>query len=169
MQFTLRLFRTAFEQLIRRGDVPPLPASLPQEFSRAENGVYVAAFERAGRKPRGRVGSYLPTKATLAEELQSQAQALRDTFPFRKEDLPYLTYEVALTSSPHFLPSLAELPADQGLLVKTPNGRQGVSLPGATPRAPEERLKEACARGQIEAAEPTRLYTFRVDIFREES
>lgn len=170
VHFALRLFRQTFEQFVKKGVVPPLPNVLPQELQRAESGVYVAAFENPGRKPRGRVGSYLPTKSTLGEEIQVQAVMLADTFPFRREDLPFLTYEVLLTQSPQLLADISDLPPDAGLLVRSGRGQQGVALPGAAKRTPEERFLEVCRRAGVDhALDNVRLYTFGIDVLDEDT
>lgn len=170
MQFALRLFRRTFEQVVRKGTVPSLPTVVPKELAKPESGVYVAAFENPGRKPRGRVGSYLPTKPTLAEEIQVQAVTLAETFPFRKEDLPFLTYELLLTKAPQFLADISDLHSGAGLLVRTSQGQQGVSLPGATARAPEERLSEACRRGGIDRrTDDIRMYEFGINVMSEDA
>lgn len=169
MQFAVRLVRKTMESLLRKGEIPEPPAVVPEGFSSPRTGIYIAAFENPGRKPRGRVGSYLPTKPTLAEEIIHQTVRLVETFPFRKEDLPHLTYELLLTKSPALLATLTALQPDSGLLVRTSQGKQGLSLPGARERTPEERLREACAQHGINPMiEDTRLYEFAVDTVTEE-
>lgn len=169
VHFALRLFRQTFEQIVKKGVIPPLPAAVPKELQRAESGVYVAAFEKPGRKPRGRVGSYLPTKSTLAEEILVQAATLADTFPFRREDLPFLTYEVLLTKPPQFLADISDLPPDAGLLVRSSRGQQGVSLPGAIAREPWERFREICRQAGInERLDDARTYKFGIDVLSED-
>lgn len=150
--------------------MPPLPGVIPAAFSRIESGVYVAAFEKPGWQPRGRVGSYLPTRATLAEEIQVQARRLAEAFPFRKEDLPFLAYEILLTGPPFFLAELSELKETAGLLVRTSKGRHGVSLPGAVLRSPAERFAEACGQAGIDShTDDFRAYAFSIDVLREGS
>lgn len=168
MQFALRLVRRTMESLLRKGALPELPTVLPEDLASIRTGIYLAAFENPGRKPRGRVGSYLPSKPTLAEEIVHQTVRLVETFPFRKEDLPYLTYELLLTQPPTLLPGIAELRPDAGLLLRTSRGKQGVSLPGAKARTPAERFAEACAQGVIDPLfDDIRLYEFPVEAVAE--
>lgn len=151
------------ESLLRKGKLPDLPSIIPEGLSSIRTGIYIAAFEHPGRKPRGRVGSYLPSKATLAEEIIFQTARLIETFPFRKEDLPHLSFELLFTEPPTLLASLADLPVNVGLLVRASRGKQGVSLPGVNERAPDERFREACAHGGIDPrTEDSRVYTFVV-------
>ncbi len=168
MQFAVRLVRKTMESLLRKGVPPELPSVVPDELTSIRTGIYIAVFENPGRKPRGRVGSYLPTKSTLAEEIIFQTTRLADTFPFRKEDLPYLSYELLLTHPPTFLSTLSALQPDAGLLVRTSKGTHGVSLTGARDRTPDERFREACAHGGIDPTlDDVRLYAFAVDTLSE--
>lgn len=156
------------EAILRKGELPALPPVVPEDLASIRTGIYLSAFENPGRKPRGRVGSYLPTKPSLAEEIVYQTQRLIDTFPFRKEDLPYLTYELLLTNPPSFLSTLASLRPESGLLARTSRGKHGVSLPGARERTPDQRFREACAQGGIDPRiDDTRLYAFAVETITE--
>lgn len=164
MQFAVRLIRRAMESALKRGEVLSVPKVVPQELASIHTGIYVGAYEKPGRKPRGRVGSYLPTKATLAEEIIHQTTRLLQIYPFTKEDLPHLTYELLLTQSPRLLAQLSDLRPEVGLLVRTSRGKHGVSLPVPHERTPDQRFSEACAQGDIDqAVDDTRLYTFPVE------
>lgn len=168
MQFAIRLVRRTMESVLRKREVPPLPTVVPEELTTIRTGIYVAAYEYPGRKPRGRIGSYLPTKTTLAEEIVHQTCRLLEVYPFTKEDLPRLTYELLLTHPPSLLALLSSLQADAGLLVRTPRGKSGISLPALWDRTNEERFREACAQAEIDPrAEDTRLYAFAIDTIRE--
>lgn len=164
MQFALRLVRKTMESALRKGEIPEPPAVVPQELSSISTGIYVAAFERVGKKPRGRVGSYLPTKSSLAEEIVYQTSRLLETFPFQKDDLPRLVYELRFTRPPALLADLDELKLEAGLLVRTSGGKTGVALPTAHEQMPAERFREACTNGNINPTfEDTRSYTFAVE------
>jgi len=170
MQFAIRLVRKTMESALRKGEIPPLPSMVPHELAGIRTGIYIAAFERLGRKPRGRVGSYLPTKLSLAEEIIHQTVRLLETFPFQKEDLPHLMYELRLTKSPALLADLSELKPDSGLLVRTSQGKTGVALPSAREQTPSDRFREACTHGAIDPkTEDTRLYTFAVETITEDA
>ena len=78
-------------------------------------------------------------------------------------------YELLLTSSPSLLSTLIALRPDDGLLVRTPRGKHGISLPGANKsRSPDERFREACAQAGIDPRiEDTRLYSFLIETVAE--
>lgn len=158
------------ESALRKGEIPEVPAVVPEELSSISTGIYVTAFERLGRRPRGHVGSYLPTKATLAEEIIHQTIRLLEAFPFKKEDLPNLLYELRMTKPPALLADLHELKPDAGLLVRTSQGKTGVSLTSAREHAPNDRFRDACAQGEINPSiEDTRLYMFGVETITEDA
>jgi len=162
----LKIFRESFENLVSKGKLPSLPKILPKKLMAPNGGVYAAAFEKIGRNPRGRVGNYMPLKPTLADEIQYQAKNLSESFPFRREDLPFLTYELLLTQSPHFLTDIHDLNPYNGLLIKT-RTKTAVSLPLKESES-KRRFKEACIRAQIDyKSEEIRLYEFPIEIIQE--
>lgn len=168
MQLGVRLVRKTVESLVKRGHLPELPSLLLGDLATSRSGIYIAVYENPGRKPRGRIGSYLPTKPSLSEEIISQSQRLVETFPLRKEDLPYLTYELLLIRPPTFLSTLSALRPPFGLLVRTSSGKQGVSLPGTRERMADERFREACDHGGIDPrTDDTRIYEFAVETVTE--
>lgn len=168
MQFAVRLVRKTMESLLRKGAPLPIPPMVPQELATVRGGIYVAAYENPGRKPRGRVGSYLPSKPTLVEEILHQTTRLLDIYPFKKEDLPHLTYELLVTHPPSLLATLSELSPEDGLLVRTSRGKHGVSLPTTRERTPEERFADACMSGAIDPRiEESRSYQFAIDTITE--
>lgn len=170
MQFAIRLVRKTMESALRKGEILRLPPGVLEKLSGTRTGIYITAFERLGRKPRGRVGSYLPTKLSLAEEIVHQTVRLLETFPFQKKDLPHLMYELRMTKPPALLADLGELKPDAGLLVRTSQGKAGVSLPSIREQTPDERFREACAQGDIKPTiEDTRLYTFAVETITEDA
>jgi len=164
----VRIFRQVFEGFVGKREIPELPAVLPRKLKKVEGGIYVAAFENPGKKPRGRVGSYMPLKSTLAEEIQFWAVELARTFPFRKQDLPFLQYEISLVKTPCLLASIDHLEAQNGLLVRSDMGKTGVSLPNSKYTDPGQRLKEAYRRAGIQQlGSSVRLYQFEVQQIHE--
>ncbi|TSC63641.1 MAG: hypothetical protein G01um1014106_460 [Parcubacteria group bacterium Gr01-1014_106] len=164
MQFALRLVRKTMESVLRDGELPDRPAIIPQELQGIRTGTYVVAYERLGRKPRGCVGSYLPTKPSLAEEIVYQTTRLLETFPFRKDELGDLRFELQLTKPPALLADLDELKSHAGLLVRTSLGKAGVALPFSDEARPADRFRDACTQGNIDPiTDDIRLYTFAVE------
>lgn len=151
-----------------KGKIFPAPLTLPKELSGPASGVYVAAFENTSLNPRGRVGSYMPSKPVMVDEIQHQTVTLAKTFPFSKRDLPFLTYELKIIDTPCFLSDLSFLLPEKGLLARANSGKSGVSMPEKRKKTPQERIREICERENI-INDPShfRLYQFDIQTIHE--
>lgn len=167
-ELSIRILRQTFELFVTRGKIYTIPFTLPKELSKPASGVYAAAFENPSMGLRGRVGSYMPLKPIMADEIQHQAITLAKTFFFSKRDLPFLTYELTIVETPHFLSDLSFLPKEKGLLVRSDFGKSGISMPENKNKTPQERLREICGRENInDDASRFRLYQFDVQTLHE--
>lgn len=164
----LKIVRQTFETYVSKGDIFQIPYSLPAELQKPGNGVFVAAFERLGRRPRGRVGQMTPSKPTLAAEIQAQTIALAKTYSFRKQDLPFLAFELLIAQTARLLTDLNNLKPDDGLLIRTDTGKTLYSLPSFVKKTPAERFKQTCAKEGIDGTiANVRIYQFAIDKFNE--
>jgi hypothetical protein len=165
---SLKIVRQTFETYVSKGQIYRIPFSLPPNLTKPESGVFVAAFEQLGLTPRGRVGAIFPSAPTLAEEIQMHTISLAKTYAFRKQDLPFLTYELLITKTPHRLSNLDDLKQENGLLVRTDTGKIAFSLPSHNNKSPQQRFSESCAKEgiNIELAHP-RIYQFLIERFNE--
>lgn len=167
-ELSIRIVRQTFELFVTKGEIYTIPFTLPKELSGPANGIYIAAFETASKSPRGRVGSYMPSKPIMADEIRHQTITLAKTFYFCKRDLPFLGYELKIVDTPYFLSDLSFLSPEKGLLVRTHSGKSGVSMPEARKKTPKERLWEIRERDNIdEDASRFRLYEFDVQTIHE--
>lgn len=167
-ELSIKILRQTFELFVSRGEIHRTPITLPKELSGPANGVYVAAFENPSLNPRGRVGSYMPSKPVMIDEIQHQTITLAKTFPFNKRDLPFLIYEMKIIDTPYFLSDLSFLLPEKGLLVRTDSGRSGISMPDKRKKTPQARLFEICKRENINnEASRFRLYQFNVQTIHE--
>lgn len=136
----VRLARFALERFVRTGkrtdpahDLPEqLAEALPPELFCTRAGAFVSL--KVNGQLRGCIGTILPTRACLAEEICSNAVAAgsRDPrFPAVKEsELDELVYDVDVLSAPERIASRDELdPARYGVIVSTSDGRRGLLLP----------------------------------------
>lgn len=104
----------------------------------------------------------------MADEIQYQAVTLAKTFYFRKRDLPFLTYELKIVDTPHFLSHLSFLLPEKGLLIRTDSGKSGISMPELKEKTPQERLQEICERENINNdTSRFRLYQFNIQTIHE--
>ena len=162
-ELSIKILRQTFELFVTKGEIYTIPFTLPKELSRPANGIYVAAFENPSLNPRGKVGSYMPSKTIMANEIQHQAIILAKTFYFRKRDLPFLIYELKIINTPYFLSDLSFLLPEKGLLVRADSGKSGISIPETIKKTPQERLQEICRLENIDNdISRFRLYQFDV-------
>lgn len=127
----IQLARQAVEEYFLSGlDIAP-PHGLPKELTSQKGGVFVTIYN--DHELRGCIGTYLPTKINLAEEIIANAitAATQDNRfrPITKEELPQLRYEVSILSQPELVDDLQELdPKKYGVIVKSGH-RSGLLLP----------------------------------------
>lgn len=117
-----KLAKEAVEVFIKEGKVISVPTDFPQEFLTRTRGVFVT-LEKNGDL-RGCIGTYLPTRSSIAEETikNAIAAATQDIRfpPVEEEELPYLKYTVSVLSFPEKVNDIKELnPKKYGILVKT--------------------------------------------------
>ena len=127
------LTKLAIENYIKKGEIISPPNDLPEEFLTKRAGTFVT-IEKDGQL-RGCIGTYLPTRINIAEEIVRNAIAAANEDyrfgPIKKEELPYLSYTVYILSYPEPVNDLKTLdPKKFGIIVKTgpftyPNGSEG--------------------------------------------
>jgi len=130
------LAKNAVESYIKEGKIIFLLDDLPEEFLKRKAGIFVSIFrstreteakqkrETSAKELRGCIGTYLPTRKNIAEEIiyNAIAAVTEDCRfgPILKEDLPYLSYNVYILSEPELVENIKELnPKKFGIIVKT--------------------------------------------------
>lgn len=118
----VELAKKAVEDYIERGEVIEVSNDLPKEMKEKKSGTFVT-IERDGSL-RGCIGTYLPTKKNIAQEIihNAVAAATEDYRfgPIQKEKLPFLSYTVYLLGKPELVKDVKELnPKKYGIIVKT--------------------------------------------------
>jgi len=116
------LAKSAVENYIKKGEIISVPGNLPEEMSKRKAGVFVT-IEKKGEL-RGCIGTYLPTRINIAEEIIHNAvAAASEDYRFgqiKKDELPYLSYAVSILSYPEEIRDLRTLdPKKFGIIVKT--------------------------------------------------
>jgi len=183
MNHHILLAKKAVENYVKERKIISPPNNLPEEFYRKKAGTFVT-IEKNGQL-RGCIGTYLPTRPNIAEEIirNAIAAATEDYRfgPIRKEELPHLSYTVYILSEPELVKDLKELnPKKFGIIVKTnplvyPNEnvvfddhfpfKSGLllpDLPGVD--SVEKQFLIACQKGGIDPAkEKVVIYRFSVE------
>lgn len=116
------LAKQAVENYVQNSKVISPPSDLPKEFLKRRAGTFVT-IEKNGEL-RGCIGTYLPTRKNIAEEIihNAIAAAAEDYRfgPIQKEELPELSYTVYILSEPELVKNSKDLnPKKYGVIVKT--------------------------------------------------
>jgi AmmeMemoRadiSam system protein A len=134
---------------------------------RERAGTFVSLHEFG--ELRGCIGTFLPQRANVAEEIieNAIASATRDPRfrPVLAQELDDLEISVDVLSEPEPIESAAELdPQIYGVIVTDPdNLRRGLLLPALEQvKTAEQQIAIARQKAYIGQEEPVRLYRFRV-------
>jgi hypothetical protein len=122
----VKLAKNSVETFVKKGIIVSSGENLPEEFLEKKAGTFVT-IEREGQL-RGCIGTYLPTRNNIAEEVIHNAiAAAREDYRFaqiQEDELNYLSYTVYILSKPELVKNIFELnPKEDGLIVRnTPIG-----------------------------------------------
>jgi AmmeMemoRadiSam system protein A len=116
------LAKQSIETFIKERKIISPPKDLPKEFLEKRAGTFVT-IEKNGNL-RGCIGTYLPTRESIAGEvIQNAIAAATEDYrfgPVEKEELPYLSYTVYILNEPELVKDIKELdPKKYGIIVKT--------------------------------------------------
>jgi len=123
-----------------------------KNFPAKKSGVFVTIENRG--KLRGCIGTYLPTRESITQEIihNAIAAATEDYRfgPIQKEELPELFYTVYILSEPELVKNIAELdPKKYGIIVKT-GAKSGLLLPNLERiDTIEQQISLACQKARI--------------------
>lgn len=186
----VNLAKSAVEIFIKEGRIINLPEDLPEEILNQKSGVFVT-IEKNGEL-RGCIGTYLPTKENIAEEVihNAIAAATEDYRfgPIKEKELPELLYKVYILSEPELVKDVSELnPKKFGVIVKTipiayPD-RTDVVFDGHIPyktglllpdldgvETADQQISIACQKGGIDLSnEKILIYRFTVKCYKEKT
>lgn len=164
-----RLARKAIEKWVReRRELTPAEMREEKQQLREKAAVFVSLKKQGAL--RGCIGTFQPTRETLAEEIASNAisAASRDPrFPaLSEEELNDLEISVDVLSEPELVRDVSQLdPRRYGVIVKR-GTRTGLLLPDLEGvGSVEEQLEIARSKAGISPHEPIQLYRFTVERF----
>ena len=129
-----RLAQEAVVKYVLENKIIDPPACLDEDYCQKKSGVFVSIKQNG--QLRGCIGTYLPTKESIAQEVIAnaiEAAAEDPRFdPITKKDLPNLSYEVYVLEKLKPVKSLDELdPKIFGVIVAgVKTRRQALLLPG---------------------------------------
>jgi AmmeMemoRadiSam system protein A len=166
------LAKTTVETWVRTGKAPGIPKKLPKEMIERKAGTFVSLHLRDGSL-RGCIGTFLPTRPNIAEEICQNAisSAASDPRfpPVSKEELDSLVYSVDILSEPKAVPNNFPLDSKKyGLIVSTSDGRKGLLLPDIPGvESAKEQFQICCRKGGIFPGEKVSLQIFTVERHKE--
>jgi len=118
----VNLAKKSVETFIKSGEIISPPKYLPEDFLNKKSGVFVT-IEREGNL-RGCIGTYLPTRNNIAEEvIYNAVAAAREDYrfsPIQEEEFSYLSYTVYILNKPELIKNVYELdPKEYGIIVRS--------------------------------------------------
>lgn len=161
----VKLARYTLETYVKEGKIPKLPDNLPEEMLTSRAGVFVS-IKKHGQL-RGCIGTFLPTRKNIAEEIQRNAisAGCEDPrfYPVCGDELDDLEYSVDVLTKPEPVDSKDLLdPKKYGVIVKK-GSRAGLLLPDLEGvDTVEEQLKIALAKAGIKPNEKYEIERFEV-------
>jgi len=177
--------KRAIETYIKEKKIIAPPSNLLKEFLKRKAGTFVT-IEKNGNL-RGCIGTYLPLRQNIAEEVISNAiAAATEDYRFgsiQREELPHLSYTVYILSEPELVKDVNELdPKKYGVIVKTVpislakdvvfNGhfipKSGLLLPGLKGiDTVEQQILIACQKGGVDhQRDKILIYKFTVEKYQ---
>jgi len=160
---------SAIKNYLKRGEVIPLSGLVPDLLEKRA-GAFVSLHESDSHDLRGCIGTFLPTKLNLAEEIifNAVAAATEDPrfVPVELMELPNLEINVDILGVPEDC-ELKELdPKIYGVIVSS-GLRRGLLLPDLEGvSAVEDQLKIACSKAGIDSESQFSLQRFTVDRYK---
>lgn len=163
------LAKQAIRYYLKTGKVMEIPSSLPKKLLTNQAGVFVSLHHKSNRNLRGCIGTFIPTKKNIAQEIIANAIAAATQDPrfppVTEKELPDLEISVDILSKPKLAPNTQHLsPKKYGLIVSTADGRRGLLLPDIPGVETAEQQIQICRqKGGIGPDEKVKLEVFTVE------
>ncbi len=127
----VRLARETVESYIRKNRIPDIPEGLPEEMYKDKAGTFVSIHEHG--RLRGCIGTILPTRDNIAEEIIANAisASTRDPRfePIGPQELRWLEISVDVLGQPEEIPSPDYLDVKKYGVIVSRGGKRGLLLP----------------------------------------
>lgn len=158
------LAKIAVETYVKERKTINPPANLPKELLEEKAGAFVTIEKN--KKLRGCIGTYLPTKESIAKEIITNAilaATKDDRFgPIISEELSHLSYIVYILDKPRLIEKIEELnPKKYGIIIQS-GLKSGLLLPdleGVDTK--EKQIFYACQKAGINLqVDPITIYRF---------
>lgn len=164
------LAKQSIKYYLQTGKVIAVPNDVPIEMLSKKAGVFVSLHQRGNHELRGCIGTFEPTRKTIAEEIIRNAlsAAFDDPRfqPVRKDETDNLEIHVDVLSEPEKIDDIGQLdPKQYGLIVANQHGRRGLLLPDIGVETVDEQIGICCDKGIIDR-DKDRLTFYRFTVER---
>ena len=161
----VRLARETVESWVQERKTPEVPKWATEEMKQDRAGVFVSIHKDG--KLRGCIGTFLPTRENIAQEIIGNAvsAATRDPRfdPVSRRELKYLEINVDVLSAPEKIESRAELDVKRYGVIVSSGSRRGLLLPDLDGvDTVDEQVAIAMRKGGIREGEKISLERFEV-------
>lgn len=134
MNIYTQLARDSIKHFLKHHSVMEIPPNLPKSLAHSRAGTFVSLHNKIDGSLRGCIGTFLPTRKNLAEEIiyNAIAAATEDPRfpPVTLKELDQIEISVDILSPPKIVTKDIALDTKKyGLIVSTANGRPGLMLP----------------------------------------
>jgi AmmeMemoRadiSam system protein A len=122
MHSLVNLAKKSVETFIKTEQVISPPRDLPEEFLNRKSGTFVTIENRG--QLRGCIGTYLPIRQNIAEEVIYNAiAAAKEDYrfnPIKEEELSDLSFTVYILNKPELIKNIYQLnPQEYGIIVRS--------------------------------------------------
>ena len=166
----VKLATEAMNHWIAKKEVMKVPDHLPEEMYQERKGSFVSIHEYG--ELRGCIGTILPTRKNLAEEIIYNAISACSRDPrfeaIKVKEIPYLEVSVDVLSQPEDIgQDITKLDVKKyGVICSVPDGRKGLLLPDLEGVDDvKTQIHVACNKGDIDEDDP-RLQLSRFEVTR---
>ncbi len=161
----VRLARESLEYYVRNGEEMEVPEWVPLDTLTTKAGAFVSVHKMG--QLRGCIGTILPTRGNLAEEIISNAisAATKDHrfSPITEDELKWLDINVDVLSEPEAISSIEELDVKKYGVIVESGYKRGLLLPDLEGvDTVEEQVSIAMRKGGIRPEDKIQLYRFEV-------
>lgn len=169
------LARQSINYFLEKQKMMDLPLGLPEKLLKTKSATFVTLHQKPSGELRGCVGTFIPIRENVAEEIiyNAVSSAVDDPRfpPVTLADLPAIEISVdVLSSLKHISAKLLNSlnPKKDGLLVRTSDDRRGILLPDIEGIETIDEQERICRlKAGIGRNEPVSYQTFTVDRFHE--
>lgn len=161
----VRLARYSLETFVETHQPAVMPKDLPKDMTERRAGVFVSLHKDGNL--RGCIGTFLPTTASIAQEILQNAVSAcsRDPrfSPVEVSELDDIEYSVDVLSEPERIFDVKDLDAKKYGVIVENNGRRGLLLPDLEGvDTPREQIAIAKKKAGIAPDEKVNLWRFEV-------